>query len=329
MGGLKQFKECFIVSNNLIRKWKIYAYINQINGKIYIGQTCNSLRDRAGKNGNLYAQCKKFGRAIKKYGWKNFKPVVLLENLTRDEANLFETELIKKYDTTNDKNGYNISLGGNDNTFTSIDITNQRFGHLTALELVDTNKTGRHWLCRCNCGEYSVVRQEHLRNGTTKACIKCGCHTKKITPNDFEEDSNGAVRVLMSDGYSFMIDKESFNLIKDQRWHYDKKNGRIVSSSTGENILRSLYPQFKRQKFSRYVGYVDGDHCNLRKANLFIKPKKGINHDELMAFLQSDDETIQFVGNSGYRKKWRNKNTGEQFATYQEAVGSLNQEDNT
>ena len=316
------------MNNNLVRKWKIYAYINQINGKIYIGQTCNSLRDRSGKNGNLYTQCKKFGRAIKKYGWKNFKPVVLLENLTRDEANLFETELIKKYDTTNDMKGYNISLGGNDNTFTSIDITNQKFGHLTALELVETNKTGRYWLCRCDCGEHSIVRQEHLRNGTTKSCIKCGCSTKKVTPNDFEEDDNGAVKVFMYDGYSFIIDKESYNLIKDQRWHYEKANGRIVSSSTGENILRTLYPQFKRQRFSRYVGYADCNHCNLCKDNLFIKPKKGIDNNELIAFLQSDNEVIKFVGGSGYKKKWRNVNTGELFTTYQEATANLNQEGN-
>lgn len=150
---------------------------------------------------------------------------------------------------------------------------------------------------------------------------------RKITPNNFEEDGNGAVRVFMSNGYSFIIDKESFNLIKDQRWNYEKANGRVVSSSTGENILRTLYPQFKRQKFSRYVGYVDGDHCNLCKDNLFIKPKEDIDYEELIAFLQSDNETIKFVGHKRYRKKWRNKDTGELFATYQEAVDSLNQED--
>ena len=36
------------------KRYKIYAYVNKNNGKMYIGQTCNSLRDRSGKNGNLY-----------------------------------------------------------------------------------------------------------------------------------------------------------------------------------------------------------------------------------------------------------------------------------
>ncbi len=89
---------------------KVYAHINKINGKIYIGQTCQSLKQRSGRNGSLYLQCPAFGEAIKKYGWNNFKHIVLIDNLSQEEANIIERELIKKYNTIID--GYNIDPGG-------------------------------------------------------------------------------------------------------------------------------------------------------------------------------------------------------------------------
>ena len=89
---------------------KVYVHINKINGKMYIGQTCQSLQQRSGRNGKLYLECPIFGKAIKKYGWNNFKHIVLIDNLSQEEANIIEKELIKKYNTI--INGYNVSPGG-------------------------------------------------------------------------------------------------------------------------------------------------------------------------------------------------------------------------
>lgn len=96
-----------MINNNI---HKIYVHINKINGKMYIGQTCLSLERRAGKDGKLYLECPIFGQAIKKYGWNNFSHIVLIDNLSQEEANIIEKELIKKYDTIS--NGYNIAPGG-------------------------------------------------------------------------------------------------------------------------------------------------------------------------------------------------------------------------
>ena len=90
--------------------YKIYVHINKINGKIYIGQTKQSLNERFGYNGHGYKGCRKFYNAIKKYGWDNFQHVLLLDNLSSELANIIEEELIKKYDSI-DK-GYNLTTGG-------------------------------------------------------------------------------------------------------------------------------------------------------------------------------------------------------------------------
>lgn len=54
-----------------------------------------------------------------------------------------------------------------------IDLTNQRFGHLTAIR--DTGKRYKGlsvWHCQCDCGNTCEVTTNHLRTGHTTSC---GC----------------------------------------------------------------------------------------------------------------------------------------------------------
>ena len=145
--------------------------------------------------------------AINKYGWENFEPKILKDNLTRNEANEFEKEMIAKYKTTDPKYGYNISKGGADNTYTSIDIAGQRFGKWTALYLVDTpdGAIGRHWMCRCDCGPYKVVRQDHLRTGATHSCGCSWSEKKGSTPNDYVMIDNYYI-IHLNDGIDCILD---------------------------------------------------------------------------------------------------------------------------
>ena len=95
-----------------MRNWTVYLHINKINNKKYVGITCLPLELRWGKNGNGYKKQVKFYRAIKKYGWDNFEHIVLFTNLSEIAAKQKERELIKKYNTTSSKFGYNVTIGG-------------------------------------------------------------------------------------------------------------------------------------------------------------------------------------------------------------------------
>jgi group I intron endonuclease len=90
--------------------YTVYMHKNKINGKVYIGITRQKPVKRRWKQGSCYKCCKKFYRAIQKYGWNNFEHIILFENLTCNDACKKEIELIKKYNSI--KNGYNISKGG-------------------------------------------------------------------------------------------------------------------------------------------------------------------------------------------------------------------------
>lgn len=93
------------------KPYVVYAHRNKINGKIYIGITCQKPNVRWGINGYGY-KTQYFGRAIEKYGWDNFDHFVIRENLTYREACLWEIVLIASLKTRNKKYGYNTSPGG-------------------------------------------------------------------------------------------------------------------------------------------------------------------------------------------------------------------------
>ena len=90
------------------RDHKIYRYINKVNGKVYIGRTCQSLARRACGTGSGYRHCTYFYNAINKYGWENFEGEILEDNLTDEEARERETYYIKEHNSTNKDKGYNI-----------------------------------------------------------------------------------------------------------------------------------------------------------------------------------------------------------------------------
>ena len=91
--------------------WCVYMHTSPSN-KVYIGITCNT-KHRWRNNGEGYKGGSRIYYAIKKYGWDNFKHEILFENLSREEACNKEVELIKEYNSTDTKFGYNLCAGGN------------------------------------------------------------------------------------------------------------------------------------------------------------------------------------------------------------------------
>lgn len=94
------------------KRWVVYAHINKINNKVYIGITSIKPYYRRWQNGKHYKNNRHFNAAIQKYGWDNFAHEILFENLSKDEAFKKEIETIKFYNSTNPNLGYNISYGG-------------------------------------------------------------------------------------------------------------------------------------------------------------------------------------------------------------------------
>jgi len=59
-----------------------------------------------------------------------------------------------------------------------IDLAGKTFGYLTVVKRVNKEKPKQvYWLCKCKCGNETVVQSGNLRTGSTKSC---GCYGKEV-----------------------------------------------------------------------------------------------------------------------------------------------------
>lgn len=90
--------------------YTVYIHISPSN-KYYVGVTSRDVKIRW-NNGYGYIHQPYFYNAIKKYGWNNFKHIIIKENLSKEDAFNMEKDLIKKYKSNTKDFGYNCSTGG-------------------------------------------------------------------------------------------------------------------------------------------------------------------------------------------------------------------------
>lgn len=82
------------------------------------------------------------------------------------------------------------------------DLTNQRFGKLTALYWTGKKEgSNRVWLCQCDCGEVKEVNSNHLLQGKIISCGKCiGSAGEQLIKKALEElNVNFAIEYIFKD----------------------------------------------------------------------------------------------------------------------------------
>lgn len=93
----------------------MYKITNQINNKVYIGQTIDvGARWSAHKSkAKIENPVQYISRAIAKYGAENFVFETIVICRTQEDADEIESILIYQYDSRDKQFGYNIKPGGN------------------------------------------------------------------------------------------------------------------------------------------------------------------------------------------------------------------------
>lgn len=172
--------------------YKIYKHTNVKNKKVYIGITKQEPK-RRWQNGIGYIDNDYFYKSIKKNGWDNFKHEILYENLTKEQAQEKEIELIAYY-KSNDRNyGYNISKGGE----TGEENFNKKFGK-------DNHKSRRIRVLDAKTNKIIKIYESQ-----TQAALELGINRKGITKNCLGQSKTYK-------GYIFEYD--DCNFIKPQKY---------------------------------------------------------------------------------------------------------------
>lgn len=132
--------------------YTVYKHIFP-NGKVYIGITSLKPIERW-KNGRGYhKEQTRIYYAIKKYGWENVQHEILYENLTKEQAEKKEIELISFHKSNNINYGYNIQNGGTHNgkhnEETKLKISKKKKGQCMSIESkmkMSKSRVGdKHW----------------------------------------------------------------------------------------------------------------------------------------------------------------------------------------
>jgi len=150
-----------------MENYTIYMHKNKINGKIYIGQT-KQKPEKRWDGGRGYIDCSKFYNAILKYGWDNFEHIILFQNLTFEQANLKEEQLIAYYNTTNDNFGYNIKKGGQNKNHS--EETKRKIGQANKISLKGNkwSKEQKEIISKMFTGEGNPFYGKHHTEETKK-----------------------------------------------------------------------------------------------------------------------------------------------------------------
>lgn len=130
----------------------------------------------------------------------------------------------------------------------SYDLTNQKFGRLTALYPTHDKspKNRRSWFCQCDCGKTSIVRTELLINGHVQSC---GCITSSIGETNIE-------RILQNNNIQFIKNKAYFNDLigkNNVKLRYDFI---ILENDTPIRII-----EFDGLQHNQSIDYFGGDYA--------------------------------------------------------------------
>jgi hypothetical protein len=74
-----------------------------------------------------------------------------------------------------------------------MDIKGQKFGRLTVIEFHHSDK-GRYWLCKCDCGKFTILNTNKLKFGNTKSC---GCLAKEKNSKRFFKHGANKTRLYI------------------------------------------------------------------------------------------------------------------------------------
>ena len=212
-----------------------------------------------------------------------------------------------------------------------VNLTDQRFGRLVAVQRVKNRGRYIHWFCICDCGKTTVAGANNLRQGVTRSC---GCYkTERLVKASQYDDPqkvfwNSKIHVLGLDacwewkgrvnngGYG------SFTNILAHRYAYETKIGTIPK---GLCVLhRCDNPRCCNPRHLFLGSYQDNFKDALTKGRTFYQKHpeaypKGENHANAVLTWP----IVRAIRNKYATGKYRQIDLAREYGTTQAAVSQL------
>lgn len=170
-----------------MKKYKVYMHIFP-NNKVYVGITTQKV-NRRWNNGKGYKNNEYMTNAIIKYGWDNITHKILYDNLSKEEAEQKEKELIKYYNADGRNCGYNILSGGNvSNGFTQETINKMSVNTKRLWE----NPYYRERVTKSHLGK-KLTNETKEKMSRNNAKVWLGKHLTEETKKKISEKKKGSI----------------------------------------------------------------------------------------------------------------------------------------
>ena len=162
-----------------------------------------------------------------------------------------------------------------------IEMVGKKFGKLTVIELASNTgkkKYEKYWLCKCECGNFTIIGGSELRTGRTQSC---GClqrertskARKKNNTYDFIDDT---ILIYDDKGNYTVIDSIDFEKIKNLYWKKDCRGYWVAfDSNRGAGYSLNLHDLILfGEKYYLTISkgimcdHKDGNRSNNRRNNL-------------------------------------------------------------
>ena len=157
-----------------------------------------------------------------------------------------------------------------------IDETGKRHGKLVVIIRTANNRFGSaRWICKCDCGNETIVEGASLRNGRTKSCgclVKETRHKLPLGEASFNRLFSRMKRDAKKRNYEFDISKEKVKKITKQPCFYCGvlPSSRIKRDGNGNYIYNGI------DRMDNTKGYIEGNvvpcckTCNIAKRAMTI-----------------------------------------------------------
>ena len=236
----------------------VYIHTNKINGKKYVGQTCQKPEKRW-NNGDGYKNNHYFYRAIQKYGWDGFEHEVISSNLNKEEADNFEKLLIEKLDLLNPNNGYNLQDGGS-------------HGHPSEISRINIKNAA---IKRCQNDEYRKRQSEsHIGLQAGEKNPMYGKKHSEETKEKIRETSTGKhpsenTRKKMSAAHTGELNhnygkyhsEETRKKISDTKINEKNPKSKKVNQYTKDDVFIKTWPYIKLAAETLSIPYQNISRC--------------------------------------------------------------------
>lgn len=209
----------------------IYKITNKINGKVYVGQTTQTVELRWKQHCKSNSTCSILSSAIKKYNKDNFIVEQIDIAETIEELNIKETYWIGHYDSFG-KNGYNLTSGGEN--FIRSDITKAKMRKPRPEEVKQKMRKPKS--------------EEHRKN------ISKGKMVLKRDP--FSEECRSRMSTSHEGQKNIMYGKIGYGAKKVKCLNNEKIYASIAAAARDLNLFSQSISSVLNKKYSHTKGFV-------------------------------------------------------------------------